>query len=250
MLAGVQHQQQTATGERLCQALHRRLAAEFQPDRGGDRGRNQAEIGKRRELGQPNPVGKSRSKGEAHRQRRGFRAGTQKPVECMRRIVFLLYQKGRDSRIFQEFTSPEICGCALHKVLRSKIIVSETCRLRRSIDGARIIYLKFSISVLYKAEARFAGYITRDNCSAPVRGADPLRPKRAHAQRPASRADRRLDPRIWLHQPGADRAYSIAQAGENLHRLRSVDAHYIRFSDRKLSYLRLAACDGQSTARG
>ena len=101
MLAGVQHQQQAATGERLCQALHRRLAAEFQPDRGGDRGRNQAEIGKRRELGQPNPVGKSRSKGEAHRQRRGFRAGTQKPVECMRRIVFLLYQKGRDSRIFQ-----------------------------------------------------------------------------------------------------------------------------------------------------
>jgi len=37
-----------------------------------------------------------------------------------------------------------------------------------------------------------------------VRGADPLRQKRAHAQRPASRADRRLDPRIWLHQPGAD----------------------------------------------
>src|SRR5260370_19279834 len=29
--------------------------------------------------------------------------------------------------------------------------------------------------------------------------------KRAHAQRPASRADRSLDPRIWLHQPGADR---------------------------------------------
>src|SRR5690349_12728180 len=56
-----------------------------------------------------------------------------------------------------------------------------------------------------KAEARFAGYITRDDCSAPVRGADPLRQKRAHAQRPASRADRRLDPRIWLHQPGADR---------------------------------------------
>jgi hypothetical protein len=25
---------------------------------------------------------------------------------------------------------------------------------------------------------RFADYITRDNCSAPVRGADPLRPKR------------------------------------------------------------------------
>jgi hypothetical protein len=37
-----------------------------------------------------------------------------------------------------------------------------------------------------------------------VRGADPLRQKRAHAQRPASRADRRLDPRIWLHQPSAE----------------------------------------------
>ena len=30
---------------------------------------------------------------------------------------------------------------------------------------------------------RFAGYITRDDRSAPVRGADPLRQKRAHAQR-------------------------------------------------------------------
>src|SRR6185369_15246403 len=58
---------------------------------------------------------------------------------------------------------------------------------------------------LKETEARFADYITRDDCSAPVRGADPLRQKRAHAQRPASRADRRLDPRIWLHQPGADR---------------------------------------------
>jgi hypothetical protein len=38
-----------------------------------------------------------------------------------------------------------------------------------------------------------------------VRGADPLRQKRTHAQRPASGADRHLDPRIWLHQPGADR---------------------------------------------
>src|SRR5438477_12281941 len=46
---------------------------------------------------------------------------------------------------------------------------------------------------LKEAEARFAGYITRDDCSAPVRGADPLRQKRAHAQRPGSRADRRLD---------------------------------------------------------
>src|SRR5947209_7626161 len=58
---------------------------------------------------------------------------------------------------------------------------------------------------LKEAEARFADYITRDDCSAAVRGADPLRQKRAHAQRPASRADRRLDPRIWLHQPAADR---------------------------------------------
>ena len=73
------------------------------------------------------------------------------------------------------------------------------------IDGSRVISSKFSrfLSPI-KAEARFAGYITRDDCSAPVRGADPLRPKRAHAQRPADRADRRLDPRIWLHQPGAD----------------------------------------------
>ena len=50
--------------------------------------------------------------------------------------------------------------------------------------------------MLYKTEVRFAGYITRDDCSAPVRGADPLRQKRAHAQRPASRADRRLDPHL------------------------------------------------------
>jgi hypothetical protein len=45
----------------------------------------------------------------------------------------------------------------------------------------------------------------RKVAQAPVRGAGPLRQKRAHALRPASRADRRLDPRIWLHQPGADR---------------------------------------------
>src|SRR5271155_1963265 len=67
----------------------------------------------------------------------------------------------------------------------------------------KLKFIRFLSSI--KAEARCAGYITRDDCSAPVRGADPLRPKRAHAQRPASRADRRLDPRIWLHQPGADR---------------------------------------------
>jgi hypothetical protein len=35
-------------------------------------------------------------------------------------------------------------------------------------------------------EVRVAGYLTRDDCSAPVRGADPLRQKRAHGQRPAS----------------------------------------------------------------
>ena len=34
---------------------------------------------------------------------------------------------------------------------------------------------------LKKAEARFAGYITRDDCSAPVRGADPLRQKNTSA---------------------------------------------------------------------
>src|SRR5438477_7787871 len=44
-------------------------------------------------------------------------------------------------------------------------------------------FFKFSISIFYKAEARFAGYITRDDCSAPVRGADPRRQERAHAQR-------------------------------------------------------------------
>src|ERR1700731_1950119 len=38
------------------------------------------------------------------------------------------------------------------------------------------------------AGERRAGYITRDDCSAPVRGADPLRQKRTHAHRPASRA--------------------------------------------------------------
>src|SRR5438477_11803801 len=42
-----------------------------------------------------------------------------------------------------------------------------------------------------KQRRGFAGYITRDDCSAPVLGADPLRQKRADAQRPASRADRR-----------------------------------------------------------
>ena len=51
---------------------------------------------------------------------------------------------------------------------------------------------------LKEAEARFADYITRDDCSAPVRGADPLRQKRAHAQRPASRADRSSPPVLMV----------------------------------------------------
>src|SRR5580704_12885193 len=81
----------------------------------------------------------------------------------------------------------------------------EDPKLVGAFNGSRVISSKFRFLISIKAEARFAGYITRDDCSAPVRGADPLRQKRAHAQRPASRADRRLDPRIWLHQPGADR---------------------------------------------
>src|SRR5947209_1391259 len=80
------------------------------------------------------------------------------------------------------------------------IILYVAIRLCADVTGVRTVSTR-----LKEAEARFAGYITRDDCSAPVRGADPLRQKRAHAQRPASRADRRLDPRIWLHQPGADR---------------------------------------------
>jgi hypothetical protein len=43
----------------------------------------------------------------------------------------------------------------------------------------------------YSEDANLRGAITRDDCSARVRGADPLRQKRAHAQRPASQADRR-----------------------------------------------------------
>jgi hypothetical protein len=41
-------------------------------------------------------------------------------------------------------------------------------------------------------------YITRDDCSAPVRGADPLRQKRAHAQRPASRQRTPEVARAWI----------------------------------------------------
>src|SRR5205085_9179981 len=80
----------------------------------------------------------------------------------------------------------------------------EDPKLLGAFNGSRVIFSKFRFPTPIKAEARFAGYITRDDCSAPERGADPLCQKRAHAQRPASRADRRLDPRIWLHQPGAD----------------------------------------------
>src|SRR3984893_2191745 len=72
----------------------------------------------------------------------------------------------------------------------------EDPKLVGAFNGSRVISSKFRFLISIKAEARFAGYITRDDCSAPVRGADPLRQKRAHAQRPASRADRRLDPRI------------------------------------------------------
>ena len=39
----------------------------------------------------------------------------------------------------------------------------------------------------------------------PDRAPDPLRPERPHPQRGAGRADRRLDPRVRLHQPGAGR---------------------------------------------
>src|SRR5947209_7882169 len=80
---------------------------------------------------------------------------------------------------------------------------------RAACDGQStvrgIFFEIFRFLSFIKAEARCAGYITRDDRSAPVLGADPQRQKRAHAQRPASRADRRLDPRVWLHQPGADR---------------------------------------------
>jgi hypothetical protein len=60
MLARVQHQQQPPPGERLRNAPRRSLAAKLQPDRGGDRGRNQARIGNGRKFGQPHTIGKSR----------------------------------------------------------------------------------------------------------------------------------------------------------------------------------------------
>ena len=109
-------------------------------------------------------------------------------------------QTAQGTRETGKSTSREIYGCASNRVLRSKIMYLG----RAACDGQSTVrskFIRFLSSI--RAEARFAGYITRDDCSAPVRGADPLRQKRAHAQRPASRADRRLDPRIWLHQPGA-----------------------------------------------
>jgi len=94
---------------------------------------------------------------------------------------------------------------APYRVSRSKIYVWDV-RLRRPIQRFAVISSNyFDFYSFIKAEVRVAGYLTRDDCSAPVRGADPLRQKCAHAQRPASRGDRRLDPRIWFHQPGADR---------------------------------------------
>src|SRR5712675_3399492 len=127
-------------------------------------------------------------------------------------IVFLLYQKGRDSRIFQAqdrrdrrfHVERKTKGTAVltnpNLYVKNDYYLSVAIRLCVDLSRVRPVSTR-----LKEAEARFAGYITRDDCSAPVRGADPLRQKRAHAQRPASRADRRLDPRIWLHQPGADR---------------------------------------------
>ena len=68
----------------------------------------------------------------------------------------------------------------------------EDPKLVGAFNGSRVISSKFMVRVIFskfrfltsiKAEVRFAGYITRDDRSAPVRGADPLRQKRAHAQR-------------------------------------------------------------------
>jgi len=56
---------------------------------------------------------------------------------------------------------------------------------RAACDGKSTfaaISFKYFDFYLYKAEVRVAGYITPYDCSAPVRGAGPLRPKRAHAQ--------------------------------------------------------------------
>ena len=55
-----------------------------------------------------------------------------------------------------------------------------------------------------------------------MRGADPLRQKRAHAQQPASRADRRLDPRVkGVGEAGTTASLAavmnaVADAGANI----------------------------------
>jgi hypothetical protein len=102
-------------------------------------------------------------------------------------VVSLLYQKGRDSRIFQAqdraiddftlkgkprngsidqfqfylliFLLPH-CSCLVVCRKLPEAELRDACGM-----GAKLV----------QAEARFAGYITRDDCSAPVRGADPLR---------------------------------------------------------------------------
>ena len=61
VLAVVEHQQELPAGQRMWPRAAGDVAgAEFEPDRRGDRGRNQAGIGKRRELGEPDAVGKFR----------------------------------------------------------------------------------------------------------------------------------------------------------------------------------------------
>ncbi len=61
MLAIVHYQQRPPAGERLRDALRRRLAAaQIQSDSGRDGGGNQARIREGGELGQPHPVGKVR----------------------------------------------------------------------------------------------------------------------------------------------------------------------------------------------
>jgi hypothetical protein len=70
VFAGVQHQQQPATGYRLCDATRRNLAGcKFYPDRCGHCGGNQTRIGQGRELGHPHAIAKFRQ--QRSRDRRG-----------------------------------------------------------------------------------------------------------------------------------------------------------------------------------
>src|SRR6185369_520384 len=141
--------------------------------------------------------------------------------------VFLLYQKGREAQARASMISRERKPRTAFWQIPVSTPLPTTSLARVPNQGTAVLtnsnlsvnngyYLILTIRLcavgsrvrrvstrLKEAEARFADYITRDDCSAPVRGADPPRQKRAHAQRPASRADRRLDRRIWLHQPGA-----------------------------------------------